>query len=721
MTRERSHRDGSPAAQPELVRQRRGFLTRSTALTVVLLLAFVVLVGRLVQIQMLQAPYYQEMARRQHSERVTLPAMRGYMFDRRGNLLVSNTPDVSYGADPVMVGDQAQTIARRFAMVFNRPVRDYLSLLEKRDRRFVWLERGAPRSVAPRIEAASFPGLVERTEPRRVYHFGSVTSTVIGFTNIDNRGLDGLELAFDEALRGVDGYIIMQRDVRGRKRPSVDFPRVDPVHGHDLVLTLDIDYQAIAEEEIQKGVERTHAAGGLVVMLDPRTGEILAMVSTPSIDPSKGVQGTLPKNRALTDMFEPGSVFKVVTAAAALERGVVELDQMFDAEDGSYRVQLPRGRTRLITDTHPHDRLSFREAIEVSSNIVFAKVSDLVGVEAMYTTARKFGFGTSTGIELPGEVPGQLKKPTEWSGTTLNTMAYGYEVGVTPLQIACAYGAIANGGMLMKPFLVRKILYRNDAEVEEIHPQAVRRVVSKETADTLLHLFEGVVVRGTGKAARVSDLRVAGKTGTANRYQDGRYAAGNNTASFVGILPADDPRLVCLVMLDRPSASGSTGGAASAPVFREIVSRIAAISDRFSRDALDEDDELPRAAVPDVASLGVETARQMLEGAGFSSTLQGEGQVVAWQAPRAGTLLERGATVTLATGPETEGQLAVVPDLRELSLRRAIASAVMHRLEARVSGSGKVVAQRPAPGQRVRPGTAVVLECRPPSPAGSTL
>ena len=280
-------------------------------------------------------------------------------------------------------------------------------------------------------------------------------------------GLDGLELAYDDILRGEDGYVVMQVDGLGHLRPSVDFPRVDPVHGYDLILTLDIDYQSIAEEELRKGVERTKAVGGLVVMLDPRTGEVLAMVNTRSLDPSDDRAGSPPKNRIITDMFEPGSVFKVVTASAALEREAVTLDQTFDAEGGRYLVHLPGGRTRLITDAHPYGIVTFREAIEVSSNIVFAKVSDLIGVEAMYTTARKFGFGTKTGIELPGEVSGQLKKPTEWSGTTLNTMAYGYEVGVTPMQIACAYGAIANGGVLMRPFLVRRVLHGTEGEVEE--------------------------------------------------------------------------------------------------------------------------------------------------------------------------------------------------------------------------------------------------------------
>jgi len=690
-------------------------------LTVGFLLAFAVLLGRLVQIQVIKASYYQEVASRQHSLRVALPATRGYLFDRNGNLLASNLPELSYGADPVMIGDQASAVARRFAMTFDRPASAYLKLLEKTDRRFVWLERRVPRSAAARIQAASFPGLVECTEPRRTYHFGSVTSTVVGFTNIDNRGLDGLELAFDDLLRGQDGYVIMQRDGLGRKHPSVDFPRVDPVNGNDLVLTLDIDYQSVADEELRKGIELTKAQGGVVIMLDPRSGEILAMVSTPSHDPQSEVTGTPPKNRAITDMVEPGSVFKVVTAAAALERGAVGLDQTFDAENGRYLVQLGGGKTRPITDTHPHERLSFREAVEVSSNIVFAKMSDLIGVEAMYTTARKFGFGTKTGIELPGEVSGQLKRPTEWSGTTLNTMAYGYEVGVTPMQLACAYAAVANGGVLMQPHLVRAVLRGPEREAEEVPVQEVRRVISSATADTLLRLFEGVVERGTGKAARVPGLRIAGKTGTANRYQDGRYASGSNTASFVGMIPADHPRLVCLVMLDRPSATGYTGGSASAPIFKQIVSRIAAISDRFAPRGGETDTELPRAAVPDVVSLGLEQAQRVLEGAGFPSQTQGDGEIVASQMPRPGELLERGSTVRLATVPDTQASIAVVPDLRRLSIRRALASIAVHRLEARVNGSGRVVSQHPGPGERVRPGTAIVLECRPPLISGSAL
>ena len=487
---------------------------RTLIVKVGLLLFFVVVALRLVQIQVIDAAKYREKAERQYESRVDLPALRGKIVDRNQRQLVTNMMFVSFAADPKIIGDRASELAERFAQVFDKPKSQYLEKINLETRRFVYLERRVSPQYEKRINAASFEGLVVKDEPRRLYPYDHVAGQLLGFTDVDNKGLSGIELQLDTLLRGRNGYVIMQRDAIGRRRPSVDYPRIEPINGNTAELTIDIEYQAIAEEELRKGVERNKAESGLAIMLDPATGEVLAMANYPSINPGDPASAgpAAARNRVVTDMFEPGSTFKLVTAAAALERHLVQPDQKFNAEQGEYVVRLPNGKVRnKITDTHKYNVLTFREAIEFSSNIVMAKVSDIVGAEALYTTARNFGFGTECGIELPGEIRGELKKPTQWSGTTLNAMAYGYEVGVTPLQIATAYAAVANGGVLMKPFIVRQIVSPEGEVLHVTRPEVVRRVVSQATAHTLTQFLRGVVERGTGTLAAMKGIPLAGK------------------------------------------------------------------------------------------------------------------------------------------------------------------------------------------------------------------
>jgi cell division protein FtsI (penicillin-binding protein 3) len=445
------------------------------------------------------------------------------------------------------------------------------------------------------------------------------------------------------------------------------------------------------------------------------------MANYPTADPAnlRAASPAALKNRTITDMFEPGSVFKIVTATAALERGVVTPESKYFAENGSYVVRYGRD-SRKITDFHPHGMLTFREAMEQSSNIVMAKVSDKIGAEAFYLTARNFGFGVETGIELPGEVRGELKKPTAWSGATLNSMAYGYEVGVTPLQIAAAYGAVANGGVLMKPHVVRALIDEESEPVHESAPQQVRRVMSKETARTQTAFLEGVVEKGTGTGAKVPGLRIAGKTGTSRKHVDGSYRTGSYTASFAGFFPADQPRVVCVVMLDNAKEGGYTGGLASAPIFKAIAQRIHATNRQLTNPVHAPIAGAPGATVPDVRLVAVDAARATLASYGFGAAVRGTGAMVRSQSPAPGAPLKRGAVVVLTTAGGSAGVpsgYTVVPNLRGLSARRALASLTVQNLDASVAGSGVVVAQSLPAGTQVKVGTRVRLRCEPRSVA----
>ncbi len=708
---------------PETLQQPRG---RFFTLKLGFALFFVVIAARLIQIQLIEGPKFQAIARKQYEQTVVLPAVRGNIYDRNGNVLASNSVFVSFAADPKVVGDKADDIARQFSAAFGKSRAFYLAKLQSvtssgAPKRFVWLERRVLAEIAKRIESYKLVGVVVVDEPKRLYHYDDVAGTLIGFTDVDNKGISGLEVEFDEYLRGKNGSVVMQRDGLGRARASVDYPRLEPRDGSSLTLTIDLAYQSIIEEELKRGVSSNKAAAGLAVMLNPKTGEILAMANVPGINPNdlNSYDVNAARNRVVTDVFEPGSVFKVVTASAAYENNLVTPEKKFYAEHGSFAVQVSnRGKKRKITDTHPYDWLTFQEAIEVSSNIVMAKIGPTIGPDRLYVQARNFGFGIPSGIELPGEVRGKLKKPQEWSGTSLQTMAYGYEVAVTPIQLVSAYAAVANNGIMMKPFIISRIKDMNGETIVEQRPQVIRRVISVQTAALLTRAFEGVVERGTAKEAGIQGVRIAGKTGTSKKVIEGKYELGTYTGSFVGYFPADDPQVVCLVMIDNPRGGAYYGGIISAPIFRSIAERIINTSGRFTKKPLPSEGPQPKngISVPDVRTLQVVIASRLLESHGLKIQTVGTGDIVVRQVPEPGKRLEKDDVVQLVlneTGAATAGGSVTVPDVRGMSLRRAINRLVVDDFDIKVRGSGVVVGQIPAAGKKIQAGAAIQLVCEP--------
>ena len=689
-------------------------------------LFFVLITGRLLQIQILEAPTYQAIARKQYERPFMLPSVRGNIYDRNNNVLASNSMFVSFAADPKVVGDNADDVAEQFSVAFNKPRAFYLAKLQGlrnsgAPKRFVWLERRVRPEIAKRVESFKLVGVVAIDEPKRLYHYDDVAGTLIGFTDVDNNGISGLELGYDAYLRGKNGSVVMQRDGLGRARPSVDYPRVEPCDGHNLILTIDLAYQSIVEEELKRGVARNRADAGLAVMLNPKTGEILALANVPGLNPNDltSYDVNAARNRVVTDMFEPGSVFKVVTASAAYENGLVTPEKKFYAEHGSYVVTVSsKGKTRTIADTHPYDWISFQEAIELSSNIVMAKVSPSIGVERLYREARNFGFGVPSGVDLPGEVRGILKKPNEWSGTTLQTMAYGYEVAVTPIQIVCAYAAVANKGVLMKPFIVSRVQDNSGDVIAEQQPQVIRKVILEQTAALLAQAFEGVVERGTAKESHIEGLRIAGKTGTSKKVIGGHYGTGSYTGSFVGFFPIENPQVVCLVMIDNPRGGNYYGGSTSAPIFRAIAERIINTTGRFTKTPQPKDQAQLKngISVPDVRTLQVSIASRLLESHGLKSQTVGTGDVVVRQVPEPGKRLEKDDVVQLVlneTGADQQNGIVAVPDVRGMSLRRAINRLVVDDFDIQLRGSGVVVNQAPVAGQKTQAGATIHLVCEP--------
>lgn len=667
----------SPETKIDPVRSAR---IRLRLLQSMLLLFFAVVCVRLTQIQIFEANKYHKLAQEQYQSRIELPAARGTLYDRHADIIASNTMFVSYAADPKLAADDARKIAATFARIFRKPLGYYLTKL-KSESRFVWLERQVDIETAKKIDPMKLSGLVIRKEPKRLYYNGNVGGQLIGCTDIDNVGVAGIELEFENELHGENGCVVFQRDGRGKAWPSVDYPRVEPVDGNNVALTIDMRLQAIAEKELKKGVLQNDAERGIVVMIQPQTGEVLALAQYPPVDPN--MYGQYPQTdqrlRAVSDLFEPGSVFKIVTASAALEYHLVKPDKMFFGENGTYVVPVAGGKPRKITDTHPSGWITFERAMEVSSNIVMAKVSDIIGSEKLYKTARDYGFGISTNIEFPGEAAGVLKKPMEWSGTTLNTIAYGYEVSVSPIQIAAAYAAVANGGVLMKPYLVQRVMNEEGKTIQTNEPQMIRRVISESTAKLLTSFFEGVVQHGTGQSAAIPNVRIAGKTGTSKKIVEGQYE-GNYTASFVGFLPVENPRLVCLVMMDNPRVVSYYGGTTSAPVFRAIVQQALSSSDLF--------------APP-----------------------QMEAQTIPGDSPAKRTQGDMASNTGRDSDKNLSADNAALPNLRGLSIRDAVKKIQKLSLEPAIQGKGIVVQQSPEGGQKVKPGTIILLLCQPRSTA----
>jgi cell division protein FtsI (penicillin-binding protein 3) len=698
-------------------KRERDFRIRFFLLKVVFALFFVVVAGKLIVVQVIEAPKYQKIARKQYEAKFVLPATRGKIYDREGNALVTNTMYKSFSADPKFIGDDAEEIAAEFSRVFGKPVSYYLEKLRSQ-KGFVWLERGVKPDIAKKI--AWRDGIVVINEPKRVYQYDDVGGTLLGYTDVDNRGISGLELELDKDLRGTNGSVVLQRDGLGRTRPSADFPKVEPVDGRDVTLTVSLKYQAIVEEELRRGIVANKAEGGLAVLMNPRTGEILALAVCPGVNPNEFGKFDISaaRDRVVTDIFEPGSVFKVVTASAAFENKIVAPDSRFNGEHGSMRVFIGDRYIRTINDTHEYDWLTFEEAIEVSSNIVLAKVGKLIGPERFYRQARDFGFGTLTGVNLPGEVRGRLKRPNEWSGTSLMTMAYGYEVAVTPIQIVAAYAAVANKGFLMRPYIVAKVHDESGDLVREQKPETIRQVISERTAQLLTNAFEGVVNQGTAKEVKCEGIRIAGKTGTSRKIVDGRYNAQDFTASFVGFFPVEDPQIVCLVMMDNPRARGYYGGITSGPIFKAIAERIVHSSWKFSHPLMTQEpsSEDGPVMVPDVRSINVALAGKILEGHNLTVKIFGKGDVVVRQLPAPGQVARCGDGVALILNgesmPQKDGTI-IVPDLRGMSLRRAANLLVVDDFDIRIEGSGVVVRQTPAAGQKVAVGTTVQMVCEP--------
>jgi len=679
-----------------------------------------VVYARLFSIQILNSDTYRLAAKKQYESKITLKPLRGAILDRKLNPLVTSVDCFSFAADPNMVDDK-DSVANLFASVFGKQPSYYLDKLNLTNNSFVWLERRADERSS-KLDGINLSGVIKINESRRVNNYQPLAAKLIGLTDVDNVGISGIEMQYDDTLTGKDGFVIMQKDGLGRKRPAAEYPRTEPVNGNNIVLTIDLDIQKIVEEELEKAVYANNADGGKCVVMAVKTGEILGIYST--VSPANVSSHGSDKLSVVTDPFEPGSTFKVVTAAAALEEKIQDRNDIIQIHGGELKFH-----NLKITDAHKFNSLTFQQVVEQSSNVGMIQVASKLGERKFYKYARDFGFGSLTGIDFPGESKGVLKKPIDFSPVTLKFMAIGYEILVTAIQMTNAFASIANGGIMMKPFLVKKIMAPGGTVVREYNPVVVREVISKSTAAVLTDLLYGVVERGTGVEAKINDIKVAGKTGTSQKFVEGKYSKNSYTSSFIGYFPADDPAIVISVIIDAPKTGAYYGGRVAAPVFRNIAWRILNLNgfefnNYFhpeSPNAYIESQEV-RPDVVDLNLAGLElsdavrilTEKRIKFEVSFPqgySPASIDDFVVVGQEVLPGNVLK---LLTSSPGIERNGKTAPMselPDITGLSLRKAINVISGYGLEFSVSGWGKVLRQTPPPGTVPGQNTQISLFC----------
>ena len=647
---------------------------RLTVATGVLVLWVIGIEARLVVLQVMQYDNLVARAERQQMSTVPAPAKRGEIFDRHGRLLAYSVDADTIYAVPTEIADAAKTAAALCDALDDctKKMREELGDRLAQDKAFVYVRRRASPMQAKRVAALTLDGIGFRKESKRYYPNRELAAHLLGYVGVDNAGLAGIEATYDKTVRGREGKLLVQTDARRHV-----FSRLErlPTAGSSIELSIDEQLQYIAEREVRAGVEAARADGGTAVIMDPHSGEILAMASWPTFNPNDyaAAPEAARRNRAVQDLYEPGSTFKLVTASAAIEEQVVRPDDIIDVSAGMIKFG-----NRVIDDMHRNDPLTFTQVIVKSSNVGAIKVGLKLGAERMGLYVRRFGFGRPTSPDFPGESPGIVWESSKLNDSALASVSMGYQIGVTPLQMAAAASVIANGGTLYEPHLVRAIV-KGDQRTP-VAPKVVRRAILPETAATLTGMMEQVVTDGTAKNARLVSYTVAGKTGTADKLVNGRYSASQQNVSFVGFVPSRDPVLTVIVMVDSPRLGGDTGGAIAAPIFKRIAD----------------------------ASL-----RQL----GITPTINPAPPVLVARhdsvpmTPTAGPIASPAVLAIPASMTE-----AGLPDLRGLSARDALRELARIGLSARMDGTGVVVDQQPPAGSPIEPGATctLVLNRRPP-------
>lgn len=692
---------------------------RIAALFFLFTLGIFLLGGRVFWVQFVRGAELSEKAEQNRMRDEPVASKRGIIYDRNGNeLAISVSADsvCAYPAD-IIVSKREKEIAHQLAVILEMDEEKLLKTLTKRTS-FVWVKRQVKPEQAQKIREMDLPGIRLTEESHRQYPNGIFCSHVLGISGVDNTGLEGIDNYYNQLVGGSKGRIVIEKDAANRNIPEATHKYISPVDGANLILTIDETIQYIVEREIEKVFKERGAKAATVIVMDPSTGEILALASRPTFDPNN--YGEYPaanrRNFAINDAYEPGSTMKIITAAMAMEEKVV---------DGESRFFCP-GHVKVGKETigcangKAHGSQTFAQIVENSCNVGFVQVGLDIGMEKYFHYINVFGFGKLTGIDLPGEAKGILVPESRAKQIDLAVMAMGQANAVTPIQLTTAVAAVANDGKLLKPHLVKQIIDNNGKVIKEFKPVVVRRVISEETAHQLCLILEGEVTVGTGLNAYIEGYRVAGKTGTAQKIKPGGgYLTNEHVASFVGFAPAINPRLVCMVVVDAPQGYPYFGGWVAAPVFKNIMQdalHYLEVPMYKSQEDNKTLNKVENVLVPDVVNLPLAEAISLLNARGLKVKVSGSGNIVWQQTPQPRTKLQPGAQVIISLSPfdkdDNDGEVTI-PDLQGKSMREVAQILSDLGLHLIPEGYGLAYEQSPVAGKIVSRGSSIKVKFQP--------
>jgi len=696
------------------------FVRKRTAKLFFLLAAFLfLLIGRVGYIQFVQGDKLQEMALDNRLKEVQVEAKRGAILDRNNNDLAVSVSADSVGAFPAQVRESGkeEEIARKLAEVLGMDEKEILKKITQ-NVSHVWVKRKVQDfEKGKQLRKLNLPGIEIIEESQRFYPNNELACHLLGFAGIDNQGLEGIETVYDAVLSGTPGKIVIEFDAAGRELPQAVHKYIPPKDGNTIVLTIDETVQYVIERELDQLMNSTtKPKNATIIVMNTKTGEILGMGSRPGFDPNnfQKYPAQTWRNIAVSNSFEPGSIFKIITAAAAMEENVISEGERF--HDSGY-IRVGPERIKCWTNT-PHGSQTFGKGLENSCNPVLVTVGLRLWEKdkgLFYKYIHGFGFGEKTGVKLPGEAKGQMIPEVQLREINIATISIGQGIAVTPIQMITGMSAVANGGRLMVPQLVKEVRNREGKVIETMKPQEVRQVISEKVSNQLCLYLENVVKNGTGSRAFIEGYRVAGKTGTAQKAGAGGYMEGKYVASFAGFAPANDPQIACLVVIDEPQGYPYYGGTVAAPIFKRVVEDTLNYLGVSRQSGGEETPDVPGqqktvpkkdVEVPNVSDISLEKAKNILSQAGLSSEIEGQGSIVLSQLPKAGAVVKEGTEVILYVGGQGSDQVAV-PDLSGKRIYEAARVLEGLGLKLNARGSGEAASQSPGPGTMVDRGTQV--------------
>ena len=662
---------------------------RLLLILIFIVLIFVGLVIRLITIQVVKSDELSYFAKRQNTCTDIIKADRGFIFDRNEVLLVYNRNDYSFYVDIRMLPrSEKEKVARLFSKVTGKSKQSYLNLL-KVSGKTICIEKKLPFEKSLELFEYKNPAFFYVEEPTSVFQYGSLASHVLGYVDREYTGVNGISKSFDQILKGEDGSRMVERNAMGELISITEDQTRTPIPGDDIYLTIDKRFQSIVEEELKKALELTSGVSATGIIMNPNSGEILALANISDFDPNYywKYSDYERKNRAITDTYEPGSTFKAISMAILLDDKICNENETLNVENGVFKF-----RNNYIRDSHKFDRLTVRGIFEESSNIGMAKLIQRIGDGKFYDRVRSFGFGTFTSISLPGEVTGKLRDITDWSKLTKTYMSFGYGISVTPLQLTTAFCALVNGGFLYQPQIVKRQVDKNGNIIKEDTPVVVRRVISENTSQRMKKLFKDVVENGTGKLAKIDSMEIGGKTGTSKIIVNGKYSDDKYYSSFVGFYPVEKPELVCYVLINEPKGK-YYGGLVAAPVFKEIVTRIISLDKNSSSQPVKE--------------LEIKSANNESFNDGSGSIAQ-----------------DFNSEIKIQSGKNffiSDNMKNIMPDLKGKTIKEALM--ILNDLGVRfsISGSGVVIEQSISPGSTINSKKTCVLRCSQVVTAGARM